>query len=143
MDKVTVREKLDQIQMRVERIQELMPDDFPSLEEDRNTHELITFSFCLAVQETVDVALQFSEKGKRPKTMKESLLNLRNNKIIPEELAEVLGKACGIRNVAVHAYSRLELDKLYEACTKHLDAFQSFVVHIQDHIKALECDAQQ
>jgi hypothetical protein len=51
---------------------------------------------------------------------------LFENKIIPSELADYLKKSVGFRNLAVHEYSKLDLEKVYSLSKNELNIFLEF-----------------
>ncbi|MEZ4212987.1 MAG: DUF86 domain-containing protein [Nitrospira sp.] len=46
--------------------------------------------------------------------------------ILPTDLAARMHRMVGLRNVAVHEYTRLNLDIVHTIITKHLDEFRRF-----------------
>lgn len=56
---------------------------------------------------------------------------LAQEKIIPEDLRPKMEKMIGLRNLIIHEYLRIDLDKVYQMIQRNLDDFTEFAEHIQ------------
>ena len=54
------------------------------------------------------------EKIKRPQSYKEIFRTLGESGILPEAFARKIEPAAGFRNILVHMYAKVDLDRLYE-----------------------------
>ncbi len=140
MDKVIVKEKLDQLRYRLGRIQAHIPPHADGITQDSNTEDIIVHNFCQAVQLCVDIALQHSQTGKRPSTMSESFGALEQAGIISPACAQIMKDACHIRNIAMHSYTKLDLHTLHSACTLHFNEFSNFAKQIQQRLRETQSD---
>ncbi|MCK5241461.1 DUF86 domain-containing protein [bacterium] len=61
-----------------------------------------------------------------PKESKESFELLEKSGIIPEELADNLGKMVGFRNVLIHEYKKIDLKLMVDVIENHLDDLVKF-----------------
>ena len=71
-------------------------------------------------------------------TVKDDLSNidtLESNKIISPELAETLKQLNSLRNVLVHRYNKIELEKILRSIDKIRDALLEFVEVVENFIK--------
>lgn len=76
-----------------------------------------------AVERYIEVALECmidigemiisKEKLKRPDTYKDVFLLLGEHGILPDDFAKDLAPAAGFRNVPVHMYAKIDIERLY------------------------------
>jgi len=70
--------------------------------------------------------VSFTLRGRNPDVLT-CIANLSNDEVFtPPELAGRMQRMVGFRNVAVHEYTRLNLDIVLTIITKHLDDFRTF-----------------
>jgi uncharacterized protein YutE (UPF0331/DUF86 family) len=75
------------------------------------------------------------EKINRPETYKEVFRTLGENDILPEALARKLEPVAGFRNVLVHMYAKIEMDKLYynlQNGVEHMELFIEYIARFLD-----------
>ena len=61
-----------------------------------------------------------------PQESRDAFALLQTAGILPAELAARMQRMVGFRNVAMHEYTRLNLDIVLTIITKHLDDFRAF-----------------
>ena len=61
-----------------------------------------------------------------PQESRDAFALLEKAGLLPAELANRLQRMVGFRNVAIHEYTRLNLDILQTIITKNLDDFRTF-----------------
>lgn len=128
MDKDVVSAKIESLRRCVQRIKDKTPASPQLLEEDFDLQDIISINLERAVQICVDLAAHVIADSDlpAPTTMAESFDRLKAMKVISDELASSMKKAVGFRNIAVHAYRRIDWRIVYSIITKRLDAFRSF-----------------
>lgn len=67
------------------------------------------------------------EKIKRPQSYKEIFRTLGENGILPETFARKIEPAVGFRNILVHMYAKVEVDKLYEKLQNGIEDMEDFI----------------
>src|SRR3989338_5720845 len=98
----------------------LLNIDLPIFMSDIDRQESILFNIQMAVQNCVDIAAHIiSEEGYGvPGSTNEMLYMLEDNGYINMALAEKMVKAVGFRNLIVHEYGRIELEKVFTIAQK-------------------------
>ncbi|MEA1925133.1 MAG: DUF86 domain-containing protein [Candidatus Altiarchaeota archaeon] len=71
----------------------------------------------------------------KPESYREVIQILGENNIIPEEFAEKFAPAAGFRNILVHAYSKIDVDELYNNLQTRLDDFEEFAKYVSKHLE--------
>lgn len=98
MDKIIVEEKLASLSDHIEWIEEIAPDRYDVLEEDRLKREGVVLNIILAVQDCVDIAMHaIAQAGnERPANMREAFNSLRRMGAISDTTAKAMKDAvCG------------------------------------------------
>jgi uncharacterized protein YutE (UPF0331/DUF86 family) len=70
------------------------------------------------------------EKIKRPESYKGIFRALGENGILPEAFARKIEPAVGFRNVLVHMYAKVEMDRLYENLQNSVEDMEVFIEYI-------------
>ena len=97
-----------------------------------------------AVERYIEVALECmidigemiisKEKLKRPDTYRDVLLLLGEHGILPDDFAKNLAPAAGFRNVLVHMYAKIDIDRLYYYLENNLEDIERFGEYIARYL---------
>ncbi len=136
MDKQVVESKLESLRRCISRIEEKMPSNSNELENDFDLQDIISVNLERAVQQCVDIGAHIiapTENG-APTTMAETFETLSRVEILKKETANVMKKAVGFRNIAVHNYHEINWEIVFNICQNQLDDFKQFTKEINDYI---------
>ena len=87
-----------------------------SLERDLSLHNDVLFSLLTVCQLVIDIAGELSaQRGDRFEDYTEAVKNLVRNPLFPEALVRRLERLPGFRNVVVHGYVSLDMQRVVEA----------------------------
>jgi len=128
MDKDVVGVKIESLRRCVQRIKDKTPDSAISLIDDYDVQDILCVNLERAVQLSVDLASHVIADADlpAPTTMAETFDHLRRLDFISAGLASRMKKAVGFRNIAVHAYQRIDWMIVYSIITTRLDDFRIF-----------------
>ena len=97
-----------------------------------------------AVERYIEVALECmidigemiisKEKLKRPDTYRDVFLLLGEHGILPDDFATNLAPAAGFRNVLVHMYAKIDIDRLYYYLENNLEDIERFGEYIARYL---------
>lgn len=97
-----------------------------------------------AVERYIEVALECmidigemiisKEKLKRPDTYRDVFLLLGEHGILPDNFAKDLAPAAGFRNVLVHMYVKIDIDRLYYYLENNLEDIERFGEYIARYL---------
>ena len=97
-----------------------------------------------AVERYIEVALECmidigemiisKEKLKRPDTYRDVFLLLGEHGILPNDFAKDLAPAAGFRNVLVHMYAKIDIDRLYYYLENNLEDMERFGEYIARYL---------
>jgi uncharacterized protein YutE (UPF0331/DUF86 family) len=97
-----------------------------------------------AVERYIEVALECmidigemiisKEKLKRPDTYRDVFLLLGEHGILPDDFAKDLAPAAGFRNVLVHMYAKIDIDRLYYYLENNIEDIERFGEYIARYL---------
>jgi len=91
----------------------------------------------VAIECTLDIGeMIISAEGfEKPETYREVIEILGREKVLPEDFSIQFAPAAGFRNILVHAYSEVDVRKLYEFLQEKLEDFDTFAMHIARYLE--------
>lgn len=130
------KNKIEQLAEFLEDLQQYEKINFDEFQQDK--HYIIERLLELLVIYASDILLgALSErKEEMPTTLRTTFLRAGELQIIPEELAQRLAQAAGLRNVLAHAYAKVDLHIVHESIGPALQDFSEFV-QIMSHENGL------
>lgn len=69
-----------------------------------------------------------------PKDFKESFLELGKMKILPQNFAKRISASAGLRNLLVHHYVKVDLQKLYKDLKSGINDYEKYCTYIKKFI---------
>jgi uncharacterized protein YutE (UPF0331/DUF86 family) len=98
------------------------------LRRDRDKRNMVLHALLVGIQATIDIAnhLIAERSLKRPSTYRESFQILSETGVIPSGLSDELSELAGFRNVLVHLYWGLDLEKVHGILVAGLEAVEEF-----------------
>jgi uncharacterized protein YutE (UPF0331/DUF86 family) len=127
-------ERLAELRRHVDHLREIGPrvtDRIP-LERDLSLHNDVLFSLLMIAQLVVDVSGELSaRRGERFDDYTEAVRNLSRDPRFPADLVRELERVPGFRNVLIHEYVALDLDRVVEALGR-LEPIERFIRIVSD-----------
>lgn len=124
-DVVTAR--LDRLEGYLKTLDAVLKYDLQRFKEDPFIHGTAERYLHLTIECLLDIGSHvIADRGfRKPETYSEILEVLAENGIISRELGKEMAGMAGFRNVLVHDYLRLDLDKVHEVMKKHIRHFKA------------------
>jgi uncharacterized protein YutE (UPF0331/DUF86 family) len=122
-------ERLVELRRHVDHLRALRPRvaDRHALEQDLSLHNDVLFSLLMVAQLVIDVAGELSSRrGDRFDDYSQAVRNLARDPAFPADLVVELQRVPGFRNIVIHEYVALDLDRVIEALDR-LDAIEQFI----------------
>lgn len=111
-------ERLAELQRHLDHLRELRPTvgGREDLERDLTLHNDVLFSLLAVCQLVIDIAGELSaRRGDRFEDYTQAVRNLSRDERFPAELVRQLERLPGFRNILIHEYVALDLDRVVEA----------------------------
>ena len=100
--------------------------DRQALERDLSLHNDVLFSLLMVAQLVIDIAGELSaRRGDRFEDYTDAVRNLARDAHFPSDLVEELERLPGFRNILIHEYVALDLDRVIAALDR-LDPIERF-----------------
>ena len=120
--------KAASIERCLHRIEEEYAGNNQNLVENQTKQDAIVLNLQRACETAIDLAMYVVSERKLgvPQDSRDAFSLLQTAGILPANLAQRMQRMVGFRNVAVHEYTRLNLDVVRTIITKQLDDFRTF-----------------
>jgi uncharacterized protein YutE (UPF0331/DUF86 family) len=132
VDRDLVLAKAGLVKRHLNRILEKRDTNVQEFLHDIDRQESILFNLQMAIQTCIDIAAHIiSEEGfGAPGSTSEMFYLLEENGYLDGSLTEKIVKAVGLRNLIVHAYTKIELDRVFEVAGKDIDDLNEYLIAI-------------
>ena len=123
VDKDLILVKAGSVKRHIDRIRAKSDTDVATFMRDLDRQESIAFNMHLAIQNCMDIAAHIiSDEGLGvPGSAGEMFFILQENSFLSADLADRMVKAVGFRNLLVHEYQKIDLQRLHKAAEKNVD----------------------
>jgi uncharacterized protein YutE (UPF0331/DUF86 family) len=132
VDKDLILAKASSVKRHIDRVKAKSVADMAIFLQDLDRQESMAFNMHLAIQNCMDIAAHIiSEEGLGvPGSASDMFFLLQENGFISADLADKMVKAVGFRNLLVHEYQKIDLQRLYETAEKNVDDLMAFLASI-------------
>lgn len=116
------------IERCLQRVLNEYAGDKQNLVANQTKQDAIILNLQRACESAIDLAMYVVSQRKLgvPQDSRDAFTLLQTSGIIPTNLATRMQHMVGFRNVAVHEYTRLNLDVVHAIITKQLEDFRTF-----------------
>jgi uncharacterized protein YutE (UPF0331/DUF86 family) len=123
-----VLNKAATIERCLQRVLNEYAGDKQNLVANQTKQDAIILNLQRACESAIDLAMYVVSQRKLgvPQDSRDAFAFLQTSGIIPADLATRMQHMVGFRNVAVHEYTRLNLDVVHAIITKQLEDFRTF-----------------
>lgn len=122
-------ERLAELHRHLDHLRQLREQgiDRTRLERDLSLHNDVLFSLLMVCQLVIDIAGELSaRRGERFEDYTGAVRNLARDRRFPPALVQALEKLPGFRNVLIHEYVALDLDRAVDALSR-LEPMEQFL----------------
>jgi len=132
-----VRTKIAHIHKCVEKVSQKSDISLKEFKSNTDTQDIVIYNLQLAIQGAIDIASHIiSDEGWGvPNTLVGLFDILHGHKVIDEGLTSIMKRMVGFRNIIIHEYDEIDLDKVYQILTSSLGDFENFLKQITKFAK--------
>lgn len=136
-EKEKIARKIRSMKKYVDFLRSYKPISMGRLEDDYELKSAIERNFQLAIESALDMGeiIISAENFEKPEDYRSVILILGRHKIIPPEFAERFARAVGLRNILVHMYDEVDVEKLYDYLQNNLVDFDEYVKYIAGYLE--------
>ena len=137
MDNMLIFNKIESLRRCINRIREKTPETAVQLESDLDLQDIVTLNLERAVQMSVDIASHIIAdlESPAPETMAEAFAILGKNSFITADVSEKMQKAVAFRNIAVHAYQKMNWNIVHKIAKDGIKDFVEFSRQVTEKIE--------
>ena len=130
-----IKAKIAHIKENVERLSEKREASLEEFKITRDLQDIVLHNLQLAIQGCIDIASHIiSDEGWTIPGNLPGLFNiLWEKKVITDETRKVMKSMVGFRNVIVHEYEDIDLDKVYQVLKERLRDFTVFINQVSQY----------
>lgn len=134
-----IKAKINHIENNLGRLEEKQNITFDEFKRNIDSQDIILHNLQLSIQGCIDMASHIiSDQGwVVPDTLAGLFDILLKHKIISEELNKKLKMMAGFRNIIIHEYEGIDLNKVYKALKEDLKDMRVFIKQICVYIKLI------
>lgn len=127
--------KAGRIKKHIDRIQLKCGDDLETFLRDPDRQDIVAFNLHTAIQNCIDIASHIiSDEGWGvPGSTNEMFYLLEDHGCLTADTTEKMVKAVGFRNLVVHEYGKIDLQRVYTICRKDIQYLTIFLTEIFTH----------
>jgi uncharacterized protein YutE (UPF0331/DUF86 family) len=132
-----IASKLEMLRKYVGILRSYQKHGIEDLEEDVTLRGAVERYLGVALECALDIGEMIisAERLEKPESYRRVIEILGKEGILPEEFSEKFAPAAGFRNILVHAYADVDIEKLYEFLQNDLEDFDEFSRHIARHLE--------
>ena len=137
IDRELLAERSAAVGRHLDRVARHLPRDAVELLPETAAADTIILHLWQAVQVVIDLAVSTCVRlglglGSPP-TYADAFRCLADAQVIPRELTERLARAAGFRNLVVHAYGPLDLQRVHAVAAAGPTDLRAFLAALRDH----------
>lgn len=119
-----IKERLKEIEENIEILAELGHLNRDKFKSDPKIYKLAEHCLQISIQALLDIChyMIATNNWTRPKDNKESIDIVARHKIIPSSFAKRIRPLAGLRNLIIHEYFAIDLDRIF----KHIQRIKDF-----------------
>lgn len=124
--------KAGSVKRHLNRVFEKRKTDLRTFLKNIDIQESVLFNIQMAIQNCIDIAAHIiSDEGFGvPGSTNEMFYLLEENGYLDNEITEKMVKAVGLRNLVVHEYSKIDLERIFEVTQKDITDLNEFLKSI-------------
>ncbi|MDP2913008.1 MAG: DUF86 domain-containing protein [Candidatus Omnitrophota bacterium] len=132
-----LKTKIAHIYKSMDRLSQKSRISLKDFKSDTDAQDIIIHNLQLAIQGAIDIASHIvSDEGWGvPNTLSGLFDILKEYKVIDEELMGTMKRMVGFRNIIVHEYEEIDLDKAHQILTSRLGDFNEFLKQVSNYAK--------
>jgi len=137
MEKMLINEKLENLKKYYNYLRNYQGCSIQELKNNPTLQGAVRYYLQVACECIIDISeIIISALGlPRPDTARDSILTLSKEGIVPEDFGVKISKMAGLRNILVHEYAAVDIDRIFHILHEDIDDFSKFAQYIADWLK--------
>jgi uncharacterized protein YutE (UPF0331/DUF86 family) len=138
IDRAAISEKIEKLKGYLALLKEYRKSSLKELKEDLKLQGAVRCYLQLSIECVIDIGeiIISGLRLPRPEEAREVIEILGKNEIIPLSFSEDFASVAGFRNILVHEYADVDLNKVYDHLQNDLQDFDFYAKCITQYIKS-------
>ena len=135
--KAEIHRKLSDLKRYVGFLRQYQKKTLNDLKKDHTLRAAVERYMQLSLEIVIEIGeMVIAYKGfRKPAKHREIIQILAENKILPKAFSQKFAPAMGFRNILVHRYGELDINKLYSHLKNDIKDFDTFARYVAEYIK--------
>ncbi|MEM3465789.1 MAG: DUF86 domain-containing protein [Candidatus Jordarchaeales archaeon] len=136
---------IDHVTEALKTLEELRRKSLDEIASDRILLSATLWNLYIAVQGCIDISLKIiSRLGLRtPESYADAFNVLSEEKIIPPDLAKILASMAKFRHIIAHAYTKIDVKKVYDLINYNLEDLKEFLRSVAHSLEKSGIDIKE
>ena len=137
VDKSIIKAKMANIKKNLDRLKEKQVLNNDEFRANQDLQDIVLLNLQAAIQGCIDIASHIISDNDWgvPGSLAGLFDILAEKKVISEETKKIMRQMAGFRNLIVHEYAELDMNKVYSVYTTRLTDFNDFLKEISVYTK--------
>ena len=137
IDRAAINEKIEKLREYLTLLKEYRKSNLKELKEDPKLQGAVRCYLQLSIKCVIGIGeiIISGLRLPRPEEAREVIEILGKNKIIPISFSKHFSSVAGFRNILVHEYTKVDINKLYQHLRNDLKDFDFYIRHIVKFIE--------
>lgn len=137
VDKSIITAKMANIKKNLDRLKEKQGLDSREFHTNKDIQDIVLLNLQAAIQGCIDISSHIISDNDWgvPGSLAGLFDILAEKKVISEEMKKIMRQMVGFRNLIVHEYAEMDMDKVYSVFTNRLVDFNNFLKEISIYAK--------
>jgi len=137
IDKGVIRKKFQELNRYLKEVEDFESRSWHEFSSSLGKQWMVFHGLQLSVQALIDVGnhILAALGENRIEDYADIIDKLGEKSIIPSQFARQIRGMVGLRNILIHEYVSIDLDKIYEILQNRLDDFRDFIKYINQFMK--------
>lgn len=129
--------KISNIQKSLDRLKEKRGVDLEEFSRNRDVQDIVLLNLQVAIQGCIDIASHIisDDNWTIPGSLAGLFDILCEKKVVEEDIREIMRSMVGFRNLIVHEYAGLDINKIYDIFKNKLGDFNKYLKAISIYAK--------
>lgn len=136
IDKFLINKKINELKNNLKILHELKTIPFEKISESLKDQWTVFYGLQISIQIVIDMGnhILASIGESQIEDYTDIIDKLGKLEIIPIDFAKKIKGMPGLRNILVHEYGIIDIDKIYEILQKNLGDFENFIFYIKKYL---------
>ncbi|KYH31613.1 type VII toxin-antitoxin system HepT family RNase toxin [Neomoorella mulderi] len=135
VDAGVVQQKLQQLERYLRQLEKHKNAKALELEQDLDLAWIVEHGLQLSIQVVLDIGTHIlAEEGITVDEYSDIFGELAKLGVLPEKFARDISGMAGFRNILVHEYGKVDMEKVADIMKNHLDDFRQFARYVIKYI---------